>query len=163
MFAVFVMLNLFFVRCVQIMIIDFSDADQLSGISLKLLAYEKFLQEHESYPRDVVLIQKVIVNANNARGADGVWFLEANRCIVERIREVRNGYDMAGCAYMHQWYLKEYLPLLRQYSYAGSRNSFGRLCGFSLYYLRVPMFWTYGSVCCVRAQRPGSPRACHSS
>ena len=76
---------------VQIMIIDFSDADQLSGISLKLLAYEKFLQEHESYPRDVVLIQKVIVNANNARGADGVWFLEANRCIVERIREVRNG------------------------------------------------------------------------
>jgi hypothetical protein len=26
----------------------------------------------------------------------------------------------------------------------------------------VPRFWTYGSVCCACAQRPGLPRACHS-
>ncbi len=26
----------------------------------------------------------------------------------------------------------------------------------------VPNFWTYGSVCCACAQRPGLPRACHS-
>ena len=26
----------------------------------------------------------------------------------------------------------------------------------------VPKLWTYGSVCCACAQRPGLPRACHS-
>ncbi len=29
-------------------------------------------------------------------------------------------------------------------------------------YHRVHKFWTYGSVCCACAQRPGLPRACHS-
>jgi hypothetical protein len=29
-------------------------------------------------------------------------------------------------------------------------------------YRQVPKFWTYGSVCCECAQRPGLPRACHS-
>jgi hypothetical protein len=29
-------------------------------------------------------------------------------------------------------------------------------------YHRLPKFWTYGSVCCACAQRPGLPRACHS-
>ncbi len=28
-------------------------------------------------------------------------------------------------------------------------------------YRRVPKFWTYGSVCCACARRPGLPRACH--
>ena len=31
-----------------------------------------------------------------------------------------------------------------------------------LLYRWVPKFWTYGSVCYVCAQRPGSPCACHS-
>jgi hypothetical protein len=29
-------------------------------------------------------------------------------------------------------------------------------------YRRVPKFWTYGSVCCACAQRPGLPRARHT-
>ncbi len=32
----------------------------------------------------------------------------------------------------------------------------------SCVYRQVPKFWTYGSVCCACAQRPGLPRACHS-
>ena len=46
-------------------------------------------------------------------------------------------------------------PRLRQ------RQSFSRTR--LLQYRGIPKFWTYGSVCCACAQRPGLPRACHSS
>ena len=37
----------------QVILFGFSTSDRLSGVALQLLAYEKFLMEHPSYPKNV--------------------------------------------------------------------------------------------------------------
>jgi trehalose 6-phosphate synthase/phosphatase len=68
------------------MIIGGLDIGQrLSGVSLKLLAFERLLHDYSSWQRQVVMVQRVLLP--NSRQSDEANTVRELRCIVKRIQD----------------------------------------------------------------------------